>query len=282
MNYVKVTAVNIYPVKSMKAIPLRQARLTPLGLEHDRRWMVVRDNGRFVTQREINRLALVRPQLTNGHIVLAVDGHGSIEVPSEPPGPPMQTAIWGDECKVVSAGERISDWLTEYLQSRDRLHLVRMAPGFTRPQNRPDRMGSETRTVFADAAPYLVASEASLEALNRELAARALSPVPMNRFRPNVVVRGLAAFQEHGVAMLSGSDYALRFRAPCERCVVTTIDQDTAEHDPQRQPFRTLVDINPMPGNPRGPAFAENATLEAGNGAMIAVGDRLQAMRSAQ
>jgi hypothetical protein len=143
-------------------------------------------------------------------------------------------------------------------------------------------MGSETRIVFADAAPYLVASEASLEALNRELVARALRQVPMNRFRPNVVVRGLAAFQEHGVAMLSGSDYALRFRAPCERCVVTTINQDTAERDPQRQPFRTLVDINPMPGNPRGPAFAENATLETGNGAMIAVGDRLQAIRSAQ
>lgn len=276
MRQVTVTALNIHPVKSMKAIPLQRATLTSYGLEHDRRWMVVREGGRFVTQREISRLALVRPRLEDGRVALALDGHGSVELPAEPTGPTMQTAVWGDEVAVVSAGDDISDWLTDGMQSRGRLHLVRMAPGYVRPQNHPDRMGVGTTTVFADLAPYLLANEASLETLNRELQSRDVAPVPMSRFRPNVVVQGLDAFAEHAVGTLAGKDYAFALRDRCERCVVTTIDQDTGVRDPANQPFRTLAEINPMPGKPRSPVFAENATLERGDGATITVGDRLE------
>lgn len=275
MTQATVTALNVYPVKSMKAVPLQRAVLTPFGLEYDRRWMVVRDNGRFVTQREISRLALIQPRLADGRVELSLDGTDAIELPAEPMGEILKSAVWGDDCTVVSAGDAISDWLTDCLQSRERLHLVHMAPDFARPQNHPDRMGPDTTTVFADLAPVLVANEGSLAALNDELRTRALAPVPMNRFRPNVVVQGLDAFAEHDVGTLAGPHYVLHLRDRCERCVVTTIDQNSGIADPQRQPFRTLADINPLPGNPRSAVFGENATLKRGAGETIAVGDRL-------
>ena len=98
----------------------------------------------------------------------------------------------------------------------------------------------------------------------------------MNRFRPNIVVRGLEPFAEHELAGLSTDRCQLQLRAPCERCVVTTIDQATGEKDPQRQPFKTLQEINPVPGKGKAPAFAQYATLALGDQECIAVGDRFE------
>ncbi len=276
MTQVTVTEIHIYPVKSMRGIALEKGRLTPLGLEHDRRWMVVRENGRFVTQRELNRLALVQPRLVDGGIELELEGHGRIAVPTKPRGPRFETVVWNDPCEVVSAGQDVSDWLTEGLHSETRLHLTAMAPGFVRAQTQPQRMGASTTTVFADASPYLVASQDSLDALNRELESRSLAAVPMNRFRPNLVIRGLEPFAEHRAGTLTHPRFVFAFRDRCERCVMTTIDQASGVRDPEQQPFRTLAELNPMPGKPRSPAFAENATLEAGAGETLSVGDLLE------
>ena len=150
-----------------------------------------------------------------------------------------------------------------------------MAPGFVRPQSQPEKLGKKTATHFADAAPFLVANESSLDVLNHELETRGHNTVPMNRFRPNIVVRGLAPFAEHEIAELSSENYRLGLCHPCERCVVTTIDQATGIKTPDRQPFRTLGEINPMPGTKRSPAFAQNAILKEGDGQAIALGDRL-------
>jgi len=273
--HVTVSELHVYPVKSMRGIALSTARLTALGLEHDRRWMVVREDGRFVTQREMNRMALVQPALDGSGLSLSMAGHDAVRVPPEPSGKPLRTAVWDDDCEVVSAGAAVSDWLSECLQSPVRLHLSAMAPGFVRPQSQAERMGAGTRTVFADASPYLVASQDSLDALNQELSARSLPPVRMDRFRPNIVVRGLPAFDEHRVATLASARFGLRLRDRCERCVLTTIDPSTAVPDPAGQPFRTLVEINPVPGKTRSPAFAENATLEHGEGAEVRRGEAL-------
>jgi len=208
--------------------------------------------------------------------VLSMDGHGSVTVPlTVVDGARIHTKVWGDECETVDQGEGISRWLTSALESSDTLRLVRMAPGFVRPQSQPENLGAVTNTHFADAAPFLVASESSLEVLNQELENRGLSPVPMNRFRPNIVVRGLASFAEHQIAELSSENYRLGLCHPCERCVVTTIDQATGIKNLDRQPFRTLGEINPMPGTVRSPAFAQNAILKEGEGQAIALGDRL-------
>ena len=274
MATARITGLTIYPVKSMRGIALDHASLTPLGLEHDRRFMVVRKEGRFVTQRDVPRLALIHTRLQKNGIELSMRERGTVLVPFEQvDGEPIQTAVWGDECRAVDTGGEISEWLTSALDSPEQLRLVRMATGYVRPQGKPDELGESTHTVFADAAPYLVANEVSLEALNRELVLRGYDAVPMNRFRPNIVLRGLNAFEEHRVSEVAAEGYRLRFCHPCQRCVVTTIDQQTAVKHTEWQPYKTLRDINPMPGNERAPAFGHNAVLESGEGQTISVGE---------
>jgi uncharacterized protein YcbX len=276
MQTTEISGLTIYPVKSMQGIELESAVLTPHGLENDRRFMVVRANGRFVTQRDLPQLAIVHTGLDEDGIVLSMDGHGSATIPFiTADGDRIHTKVWGDECETVDQGESISRWLTSALESNDTLRLVSMAPGFVRPQSQPENLGEMTSTFFADAAPFLIANESSLEVLNQELETRGHSPVPMNRFRPNIVVRGLAPFTEHEIAELSSENYCLALCHPCERCVVTTIDQATGIKNPDRQPFRTLGEINPMPGTERSPAFAQNAILKEGEGRTVALGDRL-------
>jgi uncharacterized protein YcbX len=276
---IEITGINIYPVKALKGITLDQARLTPQGLLNDRRWMVVRSNGKFVTQRDLPRLALIHTSLDELGVTLELAGHGETSVPFRSTGgEPVQTKVWGVPCEALDEGEEISRWLTCALASKKPLKLVRMAPGFVRPQGKPEELGEKTHTLFADAAPFLVANEASLQALNRELASRGHEQVPMNRFRPNIVVRGLEPFAEHKLGGLYSSGCRLKFCHPCERCVVTTINQDTAEKDPGWQPFNTLKEINPVPGKKKpAPAFGQNAILEKGDRAVISIGDHLEA-----
>lgn len=273
----QVTALTLYPVKSMRGIGVSEAVLTPRGLRHDRRWMLLNAHDRFVTQRDLPRLALVQQALDDSGVSLSLPGHGSLHVPFDDSaqGERIRTAVWGDACEVIDVGGDSSRWLSAALGSDIALRLVRMAPDWQRPQRHPDLMGEETRSLFADGAPYLVASEDSLAALNSELDARGIAPVPINRFRPNIVLRGLAPFLEQQAALLENERYALRLCYPCERCVVTTIDQATGVPDPAREPFNTLRDINPMPDRPRAPAFAQNSALARGAGAVIRVGDEL-------
>jgi uncharacterized protein YcbX len=271
---VEITGLRIYPVKSMKGIEIRQATLTPEGLLHDRHFMMIRAGGRFVTQRDMPPLSLITVDLEESGISLSMEGAARIAVPfGMADGKRFTTKVWNDSCETVDQGEEISNWLTESLQSSERLHLVAMQPGYTRPQGKADVLGADTHTLFADAAPLLVANEASLQALNSELVARGHQAVPMDRFRPNIILRGLDAFREHGVAGMSANGIDLRFHHPCQRCIVTTIDQGTARKNPQKEPFCTLCDINPMPGSKRQPAFGQNASLESGNGLTIAVGN---------
>ena len=274
----KITGLYIYPVKSMKGIAIEEAQLTPTGLRHDRHWMVVRPNGRFVTQRDIPKMSLVHTRLDENGMVLSMSGHGSISVPFELfDGKPVATRVWDDACESIDQGDDVSAWLTQALPGREPLRLVRMNPECTRPLKKVAFLGEKTTTEFADAAPYLVANEASLEALNSVLKSSSLNSVPMNRFRPNIVVQGLESFTEHQVAELSAENYQLKLCFPCKRCIVITINQDTAEKNTHKQPFKTLQTLNPIPDDKKAPAFGENATLTLGNQQLISVGDHLEA-----
>jgi uncharacterized protein YcbX len=276
MDRLEITGLRIYPVKSMAGIELDEAVLTAEGFEHDRRFMVVREEGVFVTQRDVPKLALIRTELQNGNIRLSRPGFGEVTVPTKHlQGDIIHTKVWGDHCETVDQGEEIALWLQSALECHNSLRLVRMKPGFQRPQNRPELLGETTTTFFADAAPYLVANEASLDALNQSLVAGGHKAVPMNRFRPNIIIRGLEAFAEHLLSRLEGEGFSLGFCHPCERCVVTTIDQETAEKHSGRQPFKTLRDINPMPGKKPAPAFGHNAILLQGEQSTLKTGSPL-------
>lgn len=272
---IEITGLTVYPVKSMKGIALESAVLTPKGLEHDRRFMVVRDNGAFVTQRDRPQMALVHTALEPGGLVLSRPGFGQTFVPLDgEEGERIHTRVWKDECETTDQGEVVSNWLTECLESTEPLRLVSMARDYVRPQGKPDKLGEKTQTLFADAAPFLVANEGSLAQLNGELALRGHEAVPMNRFRPNIVVSGLPAFSEHSSGVLQAENFAFRLCYPCQRCVVTTIDQLTAVKNPGWEPYKTLCDINPMPDNRKAPAFGQNAVLETGAGSIIRLGDQ--------
>jgi len=281
MHRVEITELHIYPVKSLQGIALASAKLTRQGLEHDRRFMLVSSSNRFVTQREIPRMATIQTHMTDAGVVLSAAGRGSIGVPfEEVPGEPILTKVWGDDCETVDMGKEISNWLSAALESSEPLKLVRMASGYLRPQKHPERLGKDTNTLFADAAPLLVANESSLAELNHALETRGLSKAPMNRFRPNVVVRGLQPFSEHRISELRADKFSIELSYPCERCVITTIDQSTGKKDPDQQPFKTIREINPMPGKKTAPAFAQNAIVGHGAGQWISVGDSLAVVAS--
>jgi uncharacterized protein YcbX len=277
MSTLKITGLFIYPIKSMKGIAVENASLTNKGLLYDRHWMVVRESGSFVTQRDIPRMALVNTKLRKEGVELTMQGHGSITVPFDLySGEHIETSVWRVKCQAVDQGEQISKWLTRVLDSNEPLRLVRMDPEFVRPQNKPETMGKETTTNFADAAPFMVANQSTLDELNSVLESNSFQAVPMNRFRPNIVVQGLEPFAEHKLTGLSAQNYQFRLRAPCERCIVTTIDQETAEKDPRGQPFKTLQTINPIPAKVKAPAFGQYATLTRGEAKNIVVSDRFK------
>ena len=276
MNTITITGLVTYPVKSMKGVHIESTRITNLGLANDRQWMVVRSNGRFVTQRDLPEMSLIHTHLGEHGLVLSKPACGSITVPYDlHNGHLFETLVWKDVCEARDQGTDISNWLTQALQSNEPLHLVRMRPDFNRSLSKSALMTEETSTFFADGAPLLLANEASLDRLNSVLESTAQPAVPMNRFRPNIIVTGLEPFAEHRQATLTSETYQLRLCFPCQRCVVTTINQDTAEKDLGGQPFKTLQHINHMPGDSKAPAFGENTILTHGNNEIIAVGDLL-------
>lgn len=276
MQAAQLTGLYVYPVKSMKGIALPRAELTAKGLLHDRRWMVVREGGRFVTQRDQPRLALVHTLLEPTGVLLWREGRGSHFLPFEhAPGQPVRTRVWSDDCEAEDEGDEASRWLTQAIDSDAPLRIVRMARGFERPPSPEARFGKGTSVDFADAAPLLVTFEASLDALNCELEANGHDPVPMDRFRPNIVVRGPEAFSEHGLSRLAGDGWTIALVDHCERCLVPTVDQQTAERDPEREPYMTLRRINPVPGEKPMPGFGVNASVSRGAGGLVVRGTEI-------
>jgi len=274
---IRVTGLFIYPVKSLRGLPADGARLRPTGLRGDRHWMVLRENGRFLTQRECPALARISTTAVRGGVALSVAGQAPLFLPLRPrQGRRLHTAVWDDPCEVVDQGDEAGRWLDAALGGAlQGLRLVRMAPGYRRPQPRPERYGQGVSAVFADGAPLLLTSEASLERLNEALAQAGAAAVTMDRFRPNVVLRGFDPFAEHRIRLLQGPGYVLAPRYPCQRCSVTTVDQQTGATDPAGEPWQTLRRLNPMPGNEAAPAFGENAVLVEGAGVRIRLGDVL-------
>ncbi len=276
---VVVRSVHVYPVKSLRGIDLDAATLTPLGLEHDRAWLLVDAQGLFMSQRRLAAMARIGTRITPERLELSAKDHEPLHIPLRTPdGPQLKARVWEDECVVLDEGNEAARWFASALGLEPGPRLVRMAPGFRREQKRPERYGAETTTFFADTAPLLIANQASLEALNTTLERRGHAPVPMNRFRANLVVEGLSAFTEHAVRGLEGQRYRLGLRYPRERCVMTTMDQETGDRDPSGQPFAVLREINPMPDNSKGPAFGELAVIESGEGATVRRGDRLDVL----
>lgn len=276
----KVVQLNIYPVKSLKGIRLQQAELLATGLAWDRRWMLVDSQQKFVTQRQLPALATIEVALTADALVLSHPDVAPISIPlEEPQGNLRIVQVWDDHCKAWPESEAVSRWLADALGEQAKgLTLVRFATQFKRLVETEFLDGEEAHTHFADGYPFLITSTGSLKALNDVLEQSGSQPVPMDRFRPSIVVETNDAWAEDRWKTLQAKsgDFTFALRKPCKRCKITTVDQQTAEVREPAEPLKSLIALKTQP-TLKGGYFGQNATLHVGEGKTIRVGDALVA-----
>ena len=262
----RITALHTYPVKGCRRLDHDEARVEPHGLAGDRRWIAVDPDGVGITQRGVARLGLLRVTPGPGGITLHAPGMPDRYVAEPADGPGVGVRVFRSKPPAPARAADADDWMTAFLQRPAR--LVWQADPAGRPVQNHAREGD--RVSFADGYPMLIAGTASLSALNDWLAEAGEEPVPMTRFRPNLEFSGAEPWAEDdwlGRRLRIG-DVAVRAVKPCDRCLVTTIDQDTGEKG--RQPLGILGRYRRFPG---GLMFGMNL-IPDGPG-VLRVGDRV-------
>ena len=263
----------VYPVKSCKGISLSSSRLAERGLEHDREWMIVRSGGdpaRFVTQREYPRLAQICTALSDSALTLSAQGSEDLHIEFSRGGERHAVVVWRDTVSAFDQGDDAARWLSSFIG--EALRLVRFDASFERFCNRDFAGDSGAHTGFADGYPLLVVSSASLNDLNARLEERGQAALPMNRFRPNLVIDGLDAYDEDHLSSLrigGIGDVELQMVKPCVRCQITTTDQQTAVVGDEPLPTLASYRIDADLGNV---TFGMNAIITNGVGATIDTG----------
>lgn len=254
-----VSRLFVYPVKSLGGMEVQHQEIDELGPRLDRRWMVLDGQGAFQTQRWRRRMALIAARLTpDGCVRLSAGGMPDVTVPPGG-GAPRQVMVWNDSCVAEACGPEVDQWLSTYFGEPCR--MVFFPDSSLRPIRRraDEALG---RVAFADAYPFLLLSDGSLADLN----ARLRAPLPVNRFRPNIVVRGVEAYAEDGWDAFRIGTVPFVVTKQCVRCVLTTIDQETAEMG--TEPLRTLATYR---RSPDGVVFGVN--LAHGSPGVLTVGD---------
>lgn len=266
-----VSALYIYPVKSLRGFSVAAAALDALGLVGDRRFLVIDQNNQTLTQRDLPQMASIETALTPTDLVLQSPDRSSIRIPlrSAATAEHLTVSVWrskdllADDC-----GPDAADWLSTQLRVRCR--LVRIGERFRRPVLNPERATEHDLVSFADGYPCLIVSEASLADLNRRLAETGQDPVPIDRFRPNIVVRDTSPHAEDTWSRFQIGDVIFRSGGPCGRCIMTTTDQLTGARG--KEPLRMLATYRRDTQRPTEVNFAQNLINETKVG-RIAVGD---------
>lgn len=241
MKKARVISLHYYPIKSCGAINVSSFEVGRRGPLWDREWMIVdATTGIFFTQRQNAKLALIKPKLSTESQTLHIQlpNQDLLNIPLAKPGQKRDVQVWGDKCLAWDEGDeaaaKLSDWLAHSVR------LVRMEPDFERhlasKYNRP-----EAHTGFADSLPFLLTSLDSLAELNGRLS----SPVPMNRFRSNIVIEGAPAYLEDQWKKIRIGAVEFAVAKPCSRCVIINTDQETAQRD--TEPLKTLASYRKAP-----------------------------------
>jgi len=275
----RLSGLYVHPVKSCAGLALTEARLMDTGLDLDRTWMVVDAQGRFVTQRELPRMALVRPQLRALDVVLRAPGMLALHLGMNEVESPTRVQVWGDELAAWDMGQVAAQWLSDFL-GRPGLRLARFDPEVTRLASRRWSGDIEAPIEFADGFPLLLASQASLDELNARLGAAGHPPVGMERFRPNLVLDGVSAQDEDRLAELrittaEGRQVVLRPVKPCARCPIPNVDPASAAIHPEV--LATLSTYRANPVLEGAVTFGMNCVIVQGAGATLRVGDAVAA-----
>lgn len=233
MSEIRLTALYRYPVKSLAGHSLERVQLDRCGLREDRRWMLVDHAGSFLSQRELPRMALVAPRLDGSGWVLQAPEMPSLTLPyPHADAERIEVRVWDDLCEAQPCTPEVDAWLSDFLGRPCRLVYM---PDETVRRVDPDYALPRDRTAFTDGFPLLLISQASLDDLNSRLA----EPLPMLRFRPNLVVAGCAPYAEDNWRRIRLGELTLRVVKPCSRCKITTVDPHTAETG--REPLKTLA-----------------------------------------
>lgn len=231
---ISVSALIYYPIKACRGHTVDVSHVERVGLEHDRRMMVVTPEGGFLTQREYPKLALVTPSISSEKLTLSAPGTQNLTIDIRKSGSARPVDIWKSKgVQAVDQGERAAVWFSDWLGTSVR--LVHIAEGYLRTINEKYAVNADDHTAFADGYPILLASEESLADLN----ARMVESVPMNRFRPNLVVSGCEPFAEDTWNRIRIGGIEMAVVKPCARCMVTTIDKETLEKS--KEPLKTLA-----------------------------------------
>ncbi|MCD0504807.1 MOSC domain-containing protein [Bordetella petrii] len=279
----RIASLHIYPIKSCAAIDVAESSIDRAGLAGDRRWMILTAQGQFMTQRQWPAMALIRPAMTPNALELRASGMPVLRVPldgSQLSAVPRQVTVWKDTVPAREESSEASAWISQVLG--EPCVLVKVDVQARRParpewvdrwlDSHPDlasRFAGDHIFGFADGFPLLIANQASLDELNGRLGAQGQPAVPMNRFRPNIVIQGeWEAYDEDHTAMVSVADVHMALVKPCTRCPMPNIDQFTAQrHD---EPGRTLATYRKFD---IGVVFGQNAIVGAPAGATLKVGD---------
>jgi uncharacterized protein len=274
----RVAQLFIHPIKSCGAVAVEQATLIDTGFEHDREWMVVDREGEFVSQRELPRMALIKPTLRADDMVLRAPGMLALHLRLDAVEGACRVRVWNDAVDAYDMGDLAAQWFSDFLGQP--LRVARFDPEVRRLASAQWTGAIVARTAFADGFPLLVVSTASLAELNRRLEAGGHGAVTMQRFRPNVVLDGLDdAHGEDFIDTLAidspDGEIVLKLVKPCGRCTIPDVDPATAE-----QGHAVADAMSAYRAEPRidgALAFGQNAVVVSGFGHRVRCGAAVHA-----
>jgi uncharacterized protein len=262
----KLSRLFVYPVKACAGIELTEATVDQFGITNDRRWLIVDADGVALTQRDRPRMALLRPSVDNGLLRLTAPDGSVLTVQRPSSDLQHEVIVWNDQVMSDDAGNDAASWLSDYLEQAVR--LVHM-PDTTFRRVDPNYSPAERRVSFADAFPFLVVSQESMDELNRRLPA----PMGIERFRPNIVVAGASEpHAEDGWSRIRIGAIDFDLVKPCARCAVPTIDQQTAIAG--KEPSRTLATYRKRNGKiyfGQNAIHATSGTLRVGDPVIVLI-----------
>lgn len=278
-NSLTLSQLYLHPVKSCAGIAVDEALLIDTGLEFDRAWMVVDAGDReFLSQRELPRMALVQPTLRASDVVLRAPGMLALHLQLDTVEAPLRVRVWDDEVAAYDMGDLAAQWFSDFLGRRVR--LARFDPEAQRLSSKKWTGEIDARNTFSDGFPVLVASTASLAELNRRLVAAGHGAVGMNRFRPNLVIDGLAdAHGEDFIDTLTidspDGDIVLKLVKPCSRCTIPDVDPASAEQGHAVADAMAAYRAEPRLNGAL--TFGQNAVIVSGFEHRLRVGARVRA-----
>ncbi|MGL5033941.1 MAG: MOSC domain-containing protein [Microcystaceae cyanobacterium] len=254
----KLLGLFIYPIKSCQGIALEKAEVFAQGLGLDRELMLVDCQGKFLTQRQYPQLAQVQVNLAANSLELFHPRSGQFTLVPTNQGMEVQVEVWRDRLGAIDQGEAIADWFQQVLECSESIRLVRQSSQHPRAIDLNYTQNEIKPVSFADGFPLLVTATASLNDLNQRLATKYQNEIiPMNRFRPNLVIETDIPFMESGWRQIQINQVILNLVKPCSRCIVITTDQQNGDRHAHQEPLKTLGSFRNVPQ--QGIMFGENA-----------------------